>query len=402
MQLRYSERPRWHVALDAWALVILVAAGVQVFFSLAAYQWDVMVYLWAGHEFNAGRSLYTVVPGAASYFHYVYTPLTAAVFAPLANLNPAAAKLVWITAKAIAFAVTIRLWMRAINARMTVIPPIFFFTFAFGSALLVDFTSGNIAVFEQLVLWLAFTALLARRPWVFALLVVLLAQFKLTPIFFLGVLLVIDDRPLWKPFVGGTALFAALLGANALLVPAQTRAFLASVSSLGERGWGDPSTLGVMQDLVDQLNGLKLPVPMAVAYALYAAAVLAVFVYTVRWWRRSRSEGSADRVAIVLVTLAVYALVMPRMKDYSYVALLPVAWYALSRSALQTVPLVIVAALVPRPLPQLKLWLPMITQAYVYAPLVGALAVWMAIIGDRPARTAQELDASPGGAQIAA
>ena len=230
----------------------------------------------------------------------------------------------------------------------------------------------------------------------------LLAQFKLTPIFFLGVLLVIDDRPLWKPFVGGTALFAALLGANALLVPTQTRAFLTSVSSLGERGWGDPSTLGVMQDLVDQLNGLDFPVPMAVAYALYAAAVLAVFVYTVRWWRRSRSEGSADRVAIVLVTLAVYALVMPRMKDYSYVALLPVAWYALSRSALQTVPLVIVAALVPRPLPQLKLWLPMMTQAYVDAPLVGALAVWMAIIGDLPARTGAGARYVTGGAQIAA
>ena len=129
-----------------------------------------------------------------------------------------------------------------------------------------------------------------------------------------------------------------------------------------------------MQDLVDQLNGLKLPVPMTAAYLLYGAAVLAVFVYTVRWWRRTRAEGSGDRVAIVLVTLAVYALVMPRMKDYSYVALLPVAWYAL--------------------------WLPMITQVYVYAPLVGALAVWMAIIGDRPTRRARELDASP--AQIAA
>jgi hypothetical protein len=88
------------------------------------------------------------------------------------------------------------------------------------------------------------------------------------------------------------------------------------------------------------------------------------------------------------------------MKDYSYVALLPVAWYALSRTTLQTIPLVIVAALVPRPLPQLKLWLPMITQAYVYAPLLGALAVWMAIIGEQPERTAQALDASP--TQIAA
>lgn len=400
MQLRYSDRPRWHTALDAWAVVILIAAAAQVFLSLGAYQWDVTVYWWGGHEFNAGRSPYSVIPGQPVYLHYVYPPLTAALFAPLANLNLAATKLLWISAKAIALAVTIRLWMRAINARMTIIPPVFFFTFAFGSALLVDFTAGNIAVFEQLVLWLAFTALLARRPWVFIVLVVLVAQLKLTPIFFLGALLVIDERPLWKPFVSGAALFSATLAANALLVPAQTREFLKSVSSLGERGWGDPSTLGVMQDLVDQLHGLKLPVPTALAYGLYGAVVVAVAVYTVRWWRRSHTAGTPDRVAILLVMLAVYALVMPRMKDYSYVALLPVAWYALSRSTIQTVPLVIVAALVPRPLPQLKLWLPMITQAYVYAPLVGAFAVWLAIIGERSEGAAERGEAAT--AQIAA
>jgi len=400
VQLRYSERPRWHAALDAWAVIILVAAAVQVFVSLGAYQWDVIVYWWGGHEFAAGRSPYSAIPNQPVYLHYVYPPLTAALFAPLSSLNLAAAKLLWMSAKAVAFAVTIRLWMRAINARMTIVPPIFFFTFAFGSALLVDFTAGNIAVFEQLVLWLAFTALLARRPWVFALLVVGVAQFKLTPIFFLGALLVIDERPLWKPFVAGTALFAASLGANVLFAPAPTREFLKSVSSLGERGWGDPSTLGVLQDLVDQLNGLKLPVPMAVAYVAYAAVVVGIFFYTVRWWRQSRADGTSDRITIILATLALYALVMPRMKDYSYVALLPVAWYALSRSTLQTVPLVIVAALVPRPLPQLKLWLPMITQAYVYAPLVGAFAVWMAIIVEKQEHAAEGLGASP--AQIAA
>jgi len=36
--------------------------------------------------------------------------------------------------------------------------PVFFFTFALGSAALVDFTAGNIAVFEQRVLWTMLTA----------------------------------------------------------------------------------------------------------------------------------------------------------------------------------------------------------------------------------------------------
>jgi hypothetical protein len=210
----------------------------------------------------------------------------------------------------------------------------------------------------------------------FVLCVVIAALFKLTPIFFLGLLLVVDERPSWKPFVAGVATFAALLGANVVFRAEQTREFLASVTSLGERGWGDPSTLGVMQDLVDQLRGLRLPIPPATAYLLYLVAVAAVLRHTLLWWRAQRAAGSLDRVVVVLVSLAVYALVMPRMKDYSYVALLPVGWYVLGGARVVTSSLAVLAVLVPRPVPQLKLWLPLVPQVYTYAPLIGALVLW--------------------------
>jgi hypothetical protein len=270
------------------------------------------------------------------------------------------------------------------------VPPVFYFTFAFGAAALVDFTAGNIAIFEQFVLWLGFAALLASRPWWFAIAVALIAQFKLTPVFFLGVLLVIDERPRWAPFFGGSALFLALFGANFVFMPAQAHQFLTSVQSLGERGWGDPSTLGAMQDLVDQVQGLGIPVAPAVAYLLYIAVVITILTVTVRWWRLRRAEQPNRRLTIILVSIAVYALVMPRMKDYSYVALFPVGWYVLSLRPFNTGSIVVFAALLPRPLPQLKLWLPGVTQAYVYAPLAGALVVWAALVGVGPPQVEPE------------
>lgn len=376
MAQRISVRPRWHLALELWAAVVVAAALWQILGKLHLYQWDVIVYWWGGRAFAHGASPYGAIPGQPEYLHFVYPPLVAAVFAPFAPLNQSAAKVVWLVLKLLAFWGSVRLWRRAIGVERIAVPPIFFFTFAFGSAVLVDVTAGNIAIFEQCVLWIGFAALLARRPWLFMLAVVLVSQFKLTPIFFLGLLLVVDERPRWAPFLVGSALFAALLGANVLFMPGQTREFLASVSQLGERGWGDPSTLGVMQDLVDQLRGLRLPLPLATAYALYLAAVAAVLVHTVRWWRAHRASGTVDRTVIVLVTLAVYALVMPRMKDYSYVALLPVAWYVLAGPQAVTASVAILAVLIPRPLPQLKLWLPMVPQPYVYAPLLGALVLW--------------------------
>jgi hypothetical protein len=101
-----------------------------------------------------------------------------------------------------------------------------------------------------------------------------------------------------------------------------------------------------------------------------------VLALTVRWWRASRATQAHDPLLTVLVTLTVYALVMPRMKDYSYVALLPVGWYALATRRELTASLAVLAVLVPRPVPQLKLWLPMVPQVYTYAPLIAALVLW--------------------------
>jgi hypothetical protein len=381
-----STRPRWWLALEIWAGVIVVAALAQVLFKLGTYQWDLIVYWWGGHAFASGASPYGAIPGQAVYLHYVYPPITSALFAPLAALNVSVAKLLWISAKAIALWATVRMWQKATSTRATSIPPIFFFTFAFGSALLVDFTAGNIAVFEQFILWLGFTALLARKPWIFAMLIAVVAQFKLTPIFFLGVLLVIDERPRWAPFIAGLAIFGALLASNFVVYPMQMHEFFASISSLNERGWGDPATLGVMQDLVDQIQALGIAIPAATAYLLYAAAAISVLFYTFRWWMRRRAEGNVDRALVILISLTVYALVMPRMKDYSYVALLPAAWYVLAKPKLHSASIVVLATLIPRPLPQLNLRLPLLTQAYVYAPLFGALAVWWELISESTQR----------------
>ena len=373
---RALARPRWHLALEAWAAIVVLAAVWQILGKLHVYQWDVGVYWWGGRAFAHGVSPYGPIPRQPEYLHFVYPPLVAAVFSPFSVLNVSATKVLWFLLKVIAFVTTVRIWRSRLGVDQTAVPTLFFFTFAFGSALLVDFTAGNIAVFEQCLLWLAFAALLSRRWWIFAVLVVVAAQAKLTPIFFLGLLLVVDGRPRWAPFLGGAMLFAAAVGANALFLPDQTSDFLASISTLRERGWGNPSTLGAMEDLVDQLRGLRLPLPLVSAHLLYLGAVVAVLWHTVRWWRSRRDTASHDPLMVVLVTLTVYALVMPRMKDYSYVALLPVGWYVLSAHRHAAAPLAMLAVLVPRPVPQLKLWLPLVPQVYTYAPLIAALVLW--------------------------
>ena len=54
-----------------------------------------------------------------------------------------------------------------------------------------------------------------------------------------------------------------------------------------------------------------------------------------------------------------------------------------------TASIAVLAVLVPRPLPQLKLWLPLVPQPYVYAPLLAALVLWTML-------TAVDRDAEAG------
>src|SRR5262249_12377707 len=112
VNLHYSDRPRWHTALDAWAVTVIVSVLGQLVIRLGTYQWDTIVYWGAGRAFPAGHSPYGIIPGQPSYLHFVYPPLTAAVFSPLAHFNVAASKLIWLAAKMLAFWATVRLWMR--------------------------------------------------------------------------------------------------------------------------------------------------------------------------------------------------------------------------------------------------------------------------------------------------
>ena len=127
------------------------------------------------------------------------------------------------------------------------------------------------------------------------------------------------------------------------------------------------------------------------AHLLYLAAIATVLALTVRWWRARRAAAASEPLLLVLVTLAVYALVMPRMKDYSYVALLPVGWYVLATRRELSASLTVLAVLVPRPLPQLKLWLPLVPQVYTYAPLLAALVLW-SMLTSTPAGPAAALE----------
>jgi hypothetical protein len=67
----------------------------------------------------------------------------------------------------------------------------------------------------------------------------------------------------------------------------------------------------------------------------------------------------------------------------------------LARREAVTASVALLAVLVPRPLPQLKLWLPLVPQVYTYAPLLAAVVLWTMLTASKSESTESRVEVVP-------
>ncbi|HRZ87338.1 MAG TPA: glycosyltransferase family 87 protein, partial [bacterium] len=253
-----------------------------------------------------------------------------------------------------------------------------FCLFAFNGALFIDLYNGNIAVFEQLLLWTAFGFLLNGRSALFCVFVLIAASCKITPLFFLALLLFAGD-PKGKIYLAvSLGLFAGFHLSTFLAMRVEPAGFLQNaffaMGSAGEGGVINPSILSLVREL---LRMFSCGYPFAQAL-LFAAAVSAVLWISCRAFARCAFAGRDDRLRFaVLFACVVYALVVPRMKDYSYVILIVPAFVIFWRcdGIGSAVPLIAMSSFCTRPdtLPLLNAGFMV---AWKYYPLALAFVVW--------------------------
>jgi len=201
--------------------------------------------------------------------------------------------------------------------------------FGFNAALLWDLGTGNVAIVEQLLLWLAFACFVRdRRGW-FTVLVCAAALFKLLPIVFLLLLLVPPRRPgSLSAFAIGVIAFAAVVLVPSLLGPAWAHGFFGSLPATRPFGEVNPCALGLFDTLIGpgrwsggdwrHLAGTRYPAPGAPDVALFAWAVWGAAILTMSLGALRRVWQAGDRVRWVVVASLLFALLAPRMMVYSY------------------------------------------------------------------------------------
>jgi len=375
------------IARSAAGLLLLaytVAVVVDLFANSARYQWDFSTYYYAGRAARQGLNPYeldslSAAAGTEIGFPFAYSPIVLPVFSALSRIEFPWAYRLFLALKLLSLGALLFLWKTRFLREEPGLPFFAVCAFGFGGAIFADLTSGNVSVFEQLALWVAFDQLRQDRPIRFALLVLLASLFKLTPIVFLLLLVAPGVRRRIGVFAAGLASFLALNGLTAIAAPRLYRDFLAVAPQLDDRGTINPSTLALLRDLGDILARKGLPLSQAAEWTLYAAFAGGIVLVT---WLALRRRGDSDiRLPIFLACLA-FALVMPRFKNYAYILLLPPAYFVarrLSGAKAADLGLVLLLLSTTPPVP-FGLGEAMRNLFWGYCPWLLALALWATAI----------------------
>jgi hypothetical protein len=315
-----------------WPVAMALLLSAVASWKVIASQWDFEVYYYAARALRAGLDPYSPqslgkVAGKAMPLPFVYPPAFLALFAPLASLSLTTAKAVYLAAKLAALAGLLGIWgCLCRNLRETVILLVVVLL-GFNATIFSDLYAGNITCFEELLLWLGIAALLTGRRMLFAVLIPVAATPKYLPMA-LVLLLLFEGRKAILPLLVSAGSFLAIQGISLAVSPAGTARFFTLASALDERGRAAPSSLALLRDTLSP--AFRPWVPMAL-YSVIALSVLAVFgILAVRL----RKRETWDKAPWFLLSGALlsYLLVIPRLKSYGFVLVIPVAVWLLARA----------------------------------------------------------------------
>lgn len=308
------------------------------------YQWDFKVYYYASKAYASGLNPYqseslSELSKSSITLRYVYPPLTLYLFRPFVFFNYDTSYMVFLLLKLFVLVALVLIWKREFIKEDNEFAFYVFVLFAFDSAVTTDLAAGNIAVFESFLIWLALISFLKHRYVLFCILIVSASLFKLTPILFLPLILMVEQRQRRHVILPLLALccFAFYIGANYWFEPTLFREFLGNIMAIKETGKLNPSTLSLITDVFSQSQKYEaLSRPSILQILLFILAVTAITTMSIRKLANFNKLDmeTAQRYNIqVFIYVLVYALILPRYKNYSFILQILPAYYLIQSIA---------------------------------------------------------------------
>ena len=364
-------------------LVYFLTLVLHISTNFDQYQWDFRTHRKAGELFASNLDPYDpriLFPQAQTTFLYNYPPVTLYFYKFFAQFDYKSAFHIFLITKCILLIGLIYFWKSVFFKTNTYALFCLFCLLAFNSAVYRDLVAGNINLVEQVLLWSAFFFYIKHRLILFCAFCLLAAGFKMTPAFFLVLLLLADDKKKYQYFVCSGFAFFIYLFVQYIIVPDMfTSAIRNAFAVVSERGTIVPSTFTFISDVFNWLSkNAGLATPQAIQFAILAAFVTAVIVFTYKAHIRLKSaKVENSRMLEVFLVCLVYALIHPRLKDYAYILLIVPAYYMIMNNRYtKTTPFVFFLAILVYPpfiVPGTEI---VFMFFWKYYPLVVAYVLW--------------------------
>jgi hypothetical protein len=332
LELRRFDDNVFRIAIILVTFGSFVLSIVRILREPDRFQWDLQVYYNSPLWLAQGQDPYAV-HGFVDGFSY--SPIHLQIFRVFPSLfTYNQFYWVFLFAKIVSFAILLAIWKKVFLRETQLHVFAIFVWLGFYSTILIDLQAGNVSIFESMLLFLGFLCFLKQRLYSFVFLTVLAASFKIMPIFFLILLLLAPNRYSLKCFALGCVGFLAFALLNLVLFPDLTKQFISwAPRTTNEQGHLNPSSLAFIRDMLTSSSDHFGLAPNSILVSvIYLAVAIWIFSRSWRSWRLGKvdNEGSNyDLLFLILFSILVYTLTMPRMKDYAYIIAIPSVLFAI-------------------------------------------------------------------------
>ena len=367
------------------------------------YLWDFQTHREAGKIFGAGSNPYdaeNLPPNVRTHFLYTYPPVTLFFYQLFSLVDYKTAAHVFLVVKCLLLIGLVFYWKRVFL--MEDADPFFyiFCLLVFNSAVFIDMIAGNINLVEQVMLWVAFGFYIKKRLVLFCIFVLIAASFKMTPTFFIILVLLGDDKNKYKLFAGAAGVFLAYLLIQYVILPEYFTGFIKNaLSVVGESGKVVPSTFKFVGDVSKTLGDIfGMVLPAGLQLMIVGFIICGVVYLTYRAASRLKSSNMPNREIIdVFLICLLYALIHPRMKDYMYLLLIVPSYYVIKNTRFTSLaPFLFILFILSNERLGLPIFSSMMALLWAYYPLMIAYCVWGILLYEifAFANAAEELERS--------
>ena len=367
-------------------IILLLAYGLTLMLHISAhhdqYLWDFRTHREAGKILASGSNPYdadNLFPKARTRFLYTYPPATLFFYRLFAIPEYKTAFHIFLVSKFLLLIGLVYFWQREFLKKDGGALFYVFCLLAFNSTIFLDMIAGNINLGQQALLWLGFSFYMKGKLKLFCLFTLIAASFKITPIFFLILLLLADDKEKFKYFFGAGAAFLAYLLIQYLIVPDLFTGFIKNAMIVvGEKGGVVPSSyklIAALAESIAEITGMTIPLSFESAMFIILAAAVVFFSYKA-CMRLKRLEVKNRPMIEVFMVCLVYALIHPRFKDYGYILLLVPSYFIIKNIRYTKIaPFLFILFIMSH-----RMMLPIAASIYdlvwAYYPLMVAYCVW--------------------------